>query len=90
MKRPRTAPPRLPRGYVRGIAAAADYLDMDERTFSEYVMPHVKPRLFRDGGHPWFAIRALDAFMDPARTPQGADTAFYRRQSVSMSETVSA
>lgn len=89
MKRKRTAPPRMPRGYVRGIAAAADYLDMDERTFRENVMPHVKPRLFADGGHPWFSIRSLDAFMDPARTPDGATTAFYRRQNVSVSATVS-
>lgn len=66
----------VPRGYLRGGAAAASYLGIDRGTFRDWQndpdLPGSKmlrPRIIR--GEAYYKISTLDLFMEPSRTPVG-------------------
>ncbi len=53
------------KGYLK-LKKAANYLDMCENTFREYVLPHVKCK--RIGRGIYFAVKDLEEFMNDGFT----------------------
>lgn len=65
------------RGYLRGVPAAARYLGMSPKTFRANVRPKIaKPRVIK--GQAYYAISALEAFMQPAEN-SASDSLCFRK-----------
>lgn len=55
------------RGYIRGLRAAGEYLDMSKNTFSDFIKEHgMQVRRWR--GQSYFKITDLDRLMEPVAT----------------------
>lgn len=59
--------PKL-RGYIRGLRAAGEYLDMSRNTFIKFMKDHdITPRRWR--AQSYFKISTLDRAMNPNGNP---------------------